>query len=55
MEQELVNVKKISTKDNPTDMLTKPTPKVKFKQCLNLINVGSYDSDNKKQRGINPS
>ncbi|RVW97586.1 Retrovirus-related Pol polyprotein from transposon TNT 1-94 [Vitis vinifera] len=39
-EQGLVNVSKISTKDNPADMLTKPISKVKFKQCLNLINVG---------------
>ena len=40
MEQVLMNVRKISTMDNPTDMLIKPIPKVKFKQCLNLINVG---------------
>ena len=40
-EQGLVNVSKISTKDNPADMLTKPISKVKFKQCLDLINVGS--------------
>ncbi|RVW77777.1 Retrovirus-related Pol polyprotein from transposon TNT 1-94 [Vitis vinifera] len=37
VEQGLVNVSKIST----ADMLTKPILKVKFKQCLNLINVGA--------------
>ena len=41
MEQGLVNVNKISIKDNPANMLTKPIPNVKFKQCLNLINVGA--------------
>ena len=40
MEQGLVNVNKISIKDNPANKLTKPIPNVKFKQCLNLINVG---------------
>ena len=32
-------VKKIGTKDNPTDMLTKPPPITKFKHCLSLICV----------------
>lgn len=30
---------KIDTKENPTDMLTKVVPSVKFKHCLDLINV----------------
>ena len=32
-------VKKISTHENPADMLTKPLPRIKFKHCLNLIGV----------------
>ncbi|KAL5715795.1 hypothetical protein ACHQM5_017567 [Ranunculus cassubicifolius] len=32
---------KISTKDNPADMLTKVVPAVKFGHCLNLINLSS--------------
>lgn len=32
-------VKKISTHDNPADMLTKSIPSNKFKQCLNLSGV----------------
>jgi hypothetical protein len=34
-----VLVKKIGTEKNPTDMLTKPLPIVKFKFCKNLMAV----------------
>ena len=34
-----ISVKKISTHENPADMLTKPLPRIKFKHCLNLIGV----------------
>ena len=34
-----ISVKKISTRDNPADTLTKPLPRIKFKHCLNLIGV----------------
>ena len=34
-----ISVKKISTHENPTGMLTKPLPRIKFKHCLNLIGV----------------
>ncbi|KAL5768311.1 hypothetical protein ACOSQ2_015094 [Xanthoceras sorbifolium] len=37
-----VTVKKISTHDNPADMLTKSLPNVKFKHCLNLISISNY-------------
>lgn len=32
-------VKKVSTHDNPADMLTKPVTSNKFKHCLNLSGV----------------
>jgi hypothetical protein len=34
-------VNKISTTDNPVDMLTKPLPLAKFKHCLDLIGICS--------------
>lgn len=34
-------VKKIAIADNPVDMMTNPTPAVKFKHCLDLIDFGS--------------
>ena len=34
-----VLVQKIHTKDNSVDMLTKPLPVYKFKQCLDLVGV----------------
>nr|CAD1824769.1 unnamed protein product [Ananas comosus var. bracteatus] len=36
-----VIVKKISTKDNPTDILTKSLTIIKFKHCLDLVAVSS--------------
>lgn len=32
-------VEKISTHDNPADMLTKALPQATFKHCLNLVGV----------------
>ena len=37
-----VLVQKIHTKDNPTDMLTKPLPVYKFKQYLDLVGVNCW-------------
>ena len=34
-----VLVQKIHMKDNPTDMLMKPLPVYKFKQCLDLVGI----------------
>ena len=34
-----VLVQKIKTDDNPTDMLTKVVTTIKFKHCLDLINI----------------
>ncbi|KAL3499639.1 hypothetical protein ACH5RR_038732 [Cinchona calisaya] len=34
-----VLVQKISTKDNPADMFTKPLPVYKSKQCLDLVGI----------------
>ena len=34
-------VKKISSMDNPIDMMIKPIPTVKFRHYLDLIGVGS--------------
>ncbi|KAF3680927.1 hypothetical protein FXO38_02057 [Capsicum annuum] len=36
-------VNKISTHDNPTDMMTKTLPSAKFEHCLDLVCVGCYD------------
>ncbi|GKU92526.1 hypothetical protein SLEP1_g6239 [Rubroshorea leprosula] len=36
-----VLVEKISTDENPTDMMTKPVSGIKFKHCLDLISVQS--------------
>lgn len=35
----LVDVKKVSTHDNPADMITKAVPTNKFRHCLDLIGV----------------
>ncbi|KAL6324384.1 hypothetical protein AAG906_012988 [Vitis piasezkii] len=35
-----IGVRKVHTKDNPSDMLTKSLNVTKFKHCLNLINMG---------------
>ena len=32
-------VSKVSTRDNPSDMLTKSFPMTKFEHCLNLVSV----------------
>ncbi|KAF3618096.1 hypothetical protein FXO38_33610, partial [Capsicum annuum] len=32
-------VRKISTHDNPTDMMTKTLPSAKFEHCLDLVSV----------------
>ena len=37
-----IAVKKISTSDNPADMLTKPIPVSKFMHCLDLIGVHNF-------------
>ena len=34
-----IQVKKIGTKENPADMLTKYVPLAKFRLCLNLLNI----------------
>lgn len=38
----VVEVDKISTEDNPTDMGTKVVPYSKLKHCLNLLKIGDY-------------
>ena len=35
-----IGVRKISTKDNPSERLTKSINVTKFKHCLNLVNMG---------------
>ena len=35
-----IAVSKVSTHDNPADMLRKTFPIVKFEHCLNLVSVG---------------
>ena len=35
-----IAVSKVSTHDNPTDMLTRTPPIAKFEYCLNLVSVG---------------
>ena len=37
--REVINMEKISTEDNPPDMLTKALLMAKFKHCLDLVNV----------------
>ena len=39
--QGAIVLKKIPMVDNPTDMMTKSIPMIKFKHCLNLIGVSS--------------
>ena len=34
-------LEKVHTSENAADMLTKPVPAVKFKHCLDLINISS--------------
>ena len=36
-----VKIEKVSTEDNPADMMTKPLPSNKFSHCLRLVNIGS--------------
>ena len=40
-EIEVIKVKKISTADNPADIMTKPVPSRKFEYCLELLGVQS--------------
>ena len=39
--QKIIDVKKMSTDDNPSDIITKPVPFAKFKYCLDLVSLGS--------------
>ena len=39
--QGTVTVQKISTTENPADMLTKSIPSEKFRHCLNLVGLQS--------------
>ncbi|GJU79647.1 hypothetical protein Tco_1282012 [Tanacetum coccineum] len=34
-----IKVKKIGTQDNPADVFTKPVPLIKFRHCLDLLNI----------------
>jgi hypothetical protein len=34
-----LNVPKISTHDNPSDMMTKPVPVAKFELCSSLVDI----------------
>ena len=40
VEKEAVKIEKIATEENPSDMITKALPSVKFEHCLKLIGVG---------------
>ena len=35
-----VKIEKVSTEDNPADMMTKPLSSNKFSHCLRLVNIG---------------
>ena len=39
---DIVQVEKVSTDDNPADMGTKIVSYSKFKHCLNLLKIGDY-------------
>ncbi|KAK3033957.1 hypothetical protein RJ639_034121 [Escallonia herrerae] len=39
--QGTVMAEKISTDENPADMMTKHIPEIKFKHCLDLIDISS--------------
>ena len=39
LEHKGVGLKKIDTKDNPAEMMTKPLPKTKFDLCVNLVGL----------------
>ena len=39
LEEGEIFLQKIKTEENPTDMMTEVMPIVKFKHCLNLINI----------------
>uniref|UniRef100_A0A803Q761 Retrovirus-related Pol polyprotein from transposon TNT 1-94 n=1 Tax=Cannabis sativa TaxID=3483 RepID=A0A803Q761_CANSA len=39
VEKEVVKIAKLSTEDNPSDMITKVVPNSKFEHCLKLIEV----------------
>lgn len=40
-----VKIEKVSTEDNPADMMTKPLPSNKFSHCFRLVNIGSCGFD----------
>ena len=42
--QGIVSIEKIHMDDNLTDMVTKPVTSVKFKHCLDLINVAALST-----------
>jgi hypothetical protein len=42
--QDKLKVCKISTHDNPADMMTKPIPVAKFELCSNLVGITVYPS-----------
>ena len=48
VEEKQVEFVKISTHNNPADMLTKALPSTKFKFCLNLVRL--YDTTQLKRR-----
>ena len=37
-----IELQKLNTRENPTDMFTKHIPKSKFMQCLDLLNVDCW-------------
>lgn len=38
-----ITLKKIPTKDNMTDMMTKPLPCTKFSLCVDLVGLASFN------------
>lgn len=43
MERGEVELEKISTQDNPADMLTKPVPRLKFQHGLDQVSFGDLE------------
>lgn len=41
--QGILEVKKVATEDNPTDMLTKVVPSTDIYHCVNLVKVNSKE------------